>query len=316
MANPSENTRRAATVGRLYVVAAALLWSTSGLFARAPLFDDWPKMDRGPLFAFWRPLFAAMVLLPMIRRPRFRVWLVPLGSCFAAMNATYLTAMILTTPANAIWLQSAAPWWVFLASVCVFREPVVRRDLIPLGFGMAGVATILCCEMLNHSEQNLTGIACGAASGVFYAGVVFSLSRLSHENAFWLVALNHAVAAAVMLPWMLYLGRWPSLAQLAVLAAFGAFQMALPYLLLLRGLRRVRAQEAVSIGLVEPVLMPIWTYLVWGVAADWWTVVGGALILIGLSYRYLLLDSRHLPQQPGFLSQKQAQNENENTGPA
>lgn len=294
MATPSENMHRTAAVGRLYIVAAALLWSTSGLFARAPLFEDWPEADRGPIFAFWRPLFAAMVLLPMVRRPRFRVWLMPLGLCFAGMNVTYLSAMVLTTPANAIWLQSAAPWWVFLFSVCVFREPIVRRDLIPLGFGMAGVATILCCESLHHPGQNLTGIACGAASGVFYGGVVLSMSRLGDENAFWLVALSHAVAAAVMLPWTFYWGRLPSPAQLAVLAAFGALQMALPYLLLSRGLRHVRAQEAVSIGLIEPVLMPTWTYLVWGVAADWWTIVGGALILIGLSYRYLLLERRRL----------------------
>lgn len=307
---------RAALAGRLYVLAAALLWSTSGLFARAPLFGDWPDVDRGPIFAFWRPFFAAIVLLPMVRRPRFRVWLVPMSLCFAAMNATYLSAMILTTPANAIWLQSAAPWWVFLFSVCIFREPVVGRDLIPLGFGMAGVATILTCEMLSHPGQSLPGVACGVASGVFYGGVVFSMSRVSHENAFWLIGLNHAVSAAVMLPWVLCLGRWPSPAQLAVLAAFGVFQMALPYLLLTRGLRQIRVQEAVSIGLLEPILMPLWTYLVWGVTADWWTIVGAALILVGLSCRYLLLDPPSLPEQAGLLGQEEAQDEDEHARPA
>jgi len=198
----------------------------------------------------------------------------------------------LTTPANAIWLQSAAPWWVFLFSVVVFREPVVRRDLVPLAFGMAGVGTILAFEMLAHPGQNMGGIACGVASGISYGGVVFFMGKLNTENASWLVALNHAIAAAVMLPGVIYFGLWPSAAQLPVLVAFGVFQMAVPYLLLLRGLRSVRAQEAVSIGLIEPVLMPLWTFLIWGVTADWWTIVGGALILTGLLYRYVYLDFR------------------------
>ena len=262
------------------------------MFARAPIFDDWPETQRGLLFAFWRAAFAALVLLPTVRRPRFRPMLVPLAICFTLMNVTYLSAMILTTPANAIWLQSAAPWWVFLISVAVFREPVVRRDLIPLAVGMAGVGTILACEILTRPGQNLAGIACGLASGVAYGGVVFFMGRLNAENASWLVALNHAVAAAAMFPLVLYYGLWPSPVQLLVLAAFGVLQMALPYLLLIRGLRSIRAQEAVSIGLIEPVLMPLWTFLIWGVTAAWWTILGGALILTGLLFRYLLLDLR------------------------
>ncbi len=288
----SPHTRHPRIAGRLCVLAAALLWSSCGLFARAPIFDNWPETQRGLLFAFWRAAFVALVLLPTVRRPRFRPLLVPLGICFTLMNVTYLSAIILTTPANAIWLQSAAPWWVFLISVVVFHEPVVRRDLIPLAFGMAGVGTILACEIITHPGQNLTGIACGIASGIAYGGVVFFMGKLNAENASWLVALNHAVAAAAMFPLVVCFGLWPSPIQLFVLAAFGVLQMAVPYLLLIHGLRTIHAQEAVSIGLIEPVLMPLWTYLIWGVTTAWWTVLGGALILAGLLYRYVFLDLR------------------------
>jgi len=80
--------------GRLCVLGAVLMWSSCGLFARAPIFDDWPAMQRGVLLAFWRAAFAALVLLPTVRRPRFRPMLVPLGLCFALMNVTYLSAII------------------------------------------------------------------------------------------------------------------------------------------------------------------------------------------------------------------------------
>ena len=51
-------------VGRLLIVAAAVMWSTSALFAKSPIFQDWPQELRGPLLAFWRALFGGLVLVP------------------------------------------------------------------------------------------------------------------------------------------------------------------------------------------------------------------------------------------------------------
>jgi drug/metabolite transporter (DMT)-like permease len=281
----SETAATDKRIGRLAMVVAAVMWSSSGLFAKAPLFDDWPTVYQGTMMAFWRSAFAAMVLLPTIRRPRWNPYLVPLTICFTAMNVTYLTAMTRSTAANAIWLQSTAPWWVFLISVVLLREPILRRDLIPLVFGLLGVGTILVFEIQGQARL---GVLCGVAAGVSYAWVVIFMRRLSAENPAWLVALNHSVAALVLLPWIAYLGRWPSATQLLVLAAFGAFQMAIPYLLLIRALRSISSQEAVAIGLIEPVLVPAWAFLVRGEEPAPWTFAGAVLILVGLLLRYLV----------------------------
>ena len=269
--------------GRMLVLAAALLWSSSGLFAKSPIFQDWPADVRGPMLAFWRAAFAALALLPLVRRPRWRGELVPLGVSFAAMNLTYLSAMALTTAANAIWLQSTAPWWVFLLGVLLLGERMARRDLLTLGFGVLGVGVILFFELRG---QNQTGVALGLASGVCYAGVVVCMRRLRHENPAWLVAMSHLVTAGVLLPWVVSIGPWPTALQLLVLAGFGTFQMALPYMLLILGLRSIGSQEAVGLGLIEPVLMPLWVYLAWGETPAGWTLAGAALILTGLVLRY------------------------------
>lgn len=282
--------------GRLLVLAAALLWSTSGLFAKATIFDDWPVAQRGVLLAFWRAAFAATVLAPTVRRPRFRRPLVPLLICFAGMNVAYLTAMVQTTAANAIWLQSTAPWWVFGFSVLWIGEPIVRRDLVPLAFGVLGVGTILFFEVQGEA---VGGVIFGLASGVCYAGVVLMMRQLRAENPGWIVALSHGVTALVLLPWLLLAGIWPSPAQLAVLALFGTVQMAVPYMLLFRGLRSVTGVEATAIGLAEPVLMPLWVFLAWGEQPAPWTLVGAALILAGLLLRYGVLERRVLRLSEG-----------------
>jgi drug/metabolite transporter (DMT)-like permease len=58
--------------GRLLVLVAAVLWSTSGLFAKATTFEIWPAADRGVILAFWRAAFAGVLLLPAVRRPSRR----------------------------------------------------------------------------------------------------------------------------------------------------------------------------------------------------------------------------------------------------
>jgi drug/metabolite transporter (DMT)-like permease len=285
---PSSAHDHAKLTGRLLVVLAALMWSSSGLFAKAPLFADWPPESRGPLLAFWRAVFAALALAPLVRRPRWRLGLVPLALAFTGMNMTYLSAVVLTTAANAIWLQNTAPWWVFLLGVVLLGEPITWRDFVPLGFAAVGVGTILYFELQGAAR---TGVVLGLTSGITYAAVVVCMRRLRAEDPAWLVALNHAVAAVALLPWALAHGVWPSAGQLAVLAAFGALQMAIPYVLLIRALRSISSQEAVAIGLLEPVLMPLWVFLVWHERPANWTIAGAALILAGLVLRYVVLEA-------------------------
>jgi drug/metabolite transporter (DMT)-like permease len=282
------------TLGRLMILGAAVLWSSSGLFVKSPLFDDWPENTRGLLLAFWRALFASAALLPAVRRPKFRLALMPMAVAFAAMSFTFLQSMTLGTVANAIWLQSAAPLWVFVFGMCVYHEPLERRNLLPLAAGLAGTGVILSFELARSGLDGPSslGAILGLASGIFYAFVVVSMRRLRDLGTAWLVAVNHLVAAALLAPFFLTLGIVPHGWQWPALALFGLAQMAIPYLLFARGLRYVSSQEGVGIALLEPVLSPLWVLLAWGERPAPWTIVGGLLILGGLSLRYLLLADR------------------------
>ena len=210
--------RRRLFAGRLWVVAAALLWSTSGLFAKSPWFVDWPAADRGPMLAFWRALFASLVLLPFVRRPRWRPSLVPLGLSFAAMSVLYMTSMALTTAANAIWLQNIAPAWVFLLGITIFGDSVDRRNFVPLGFSLAGVGLILFHEA---GGQAIIGVVCGLASGLAFALVALLMRRTADEDHAWIVAFNQGVVALLLLPWIVCCTPMPTGTQLVVTAAFG-----------------------------------------------------------------------------------------------
>jgi drug/metabolite transporter (DMT)-like permease len=272
--------------GRFLVASAALLWSSGGFFGKAPLFDGWPVL----VLAFWRVAWAAVVLIPFIRSPRWTWRLLPMAGFFVAMNWTYLTSMLRGEASNAIWLQMTAPVWVFLFSALYLRETILPRDWLLLACGAAGVGLILWFELQGEQPE---AVVYGLLSGVFYGGVVLSLRQLRDLDSAWLVAVNHVSAALAFLPFVVANpAYWPQGKQWLFLVAFGMLQMGLPYILFARGLKSIPSHEASGIGLLEPVLLPVWVYLAWHnapnyVAPRWWTLVGGALILIGLSWRYL-----------------------------
>ena len=257
------------------------MWSTSGFFVKSPYLVGWS----GPLLAFWRAAFACLILWPLVRQPRWTWWLVPMTIFFAGMNYTYLTAMVEGTAANANWLQCTAPVWVLLIGVLVFGESADWRDWLMVASAMIGVGVIIYFESRGVA---LKAVAWGLASSFFYAGVVLSLRQLRGFDPVWLAALNHLVTAIVMLPFALTEWRWPSGMQWVFLAGLGILQMAVPYVLFARSLKRIAGHEAMGIGLVEPLLLPTWAYLAWGDRPAPWTFAGGAFILLGLAIRYLV----------------------------
>ncbi len=75
---------------------------------------------------------------------------------------------------------------------------------------------------------------------------------------------------------------------MAVLFAAGVVQMGVPYWLFTRGLRSVSPQEAAIITLIEPLLNPVWAFLLTP-EKDTPTspmLLGGGLILLALVWRY------------------------------
>jgi drug/metabolite transporter (DMT)-like permease len=274
------------TQGRLLAAAAAVLWSLSGACVKV-LTRDTPLGLNDPLpselvIALYRVFFAGLVLVPTLRRRdvTFQPRMLAMALCFAVMNGLFISAMARGTAASAIILQYTAPLWMYLANVLWLKEPADRRGTVALFIAMAGVAIIVA-----DAWRDVTVVALALGSGVTYAGVLLFLRSLRHASPGWLTVLNHLVAAAALSP-VLFFNPLPTAGQTLFLLVFGAVQMGLPYWLMSRALRSVTAQEAGTIGLLEPLLNPVWAYLVAGDEPGITTLVGGAFVLAALAWQY------------------------------
>jgi drug/metabolite transporter (DMT)-like permease len=306
---------------RACLVLAAVLWSLGSAFMRAlrePLGLGLDRPGLTPLqIAFFRGLFGGLVMLAMVRRAgvTFRPAMAGMVVAFAVMSGLYLSALGLGPAANAIFLQNTAPLWVFLFAVLLLGEKGDRRGWETVLIGAAGAVVIVAGNWprdLPPAEQQTQVVILfmGVGSGIVYAVVVLFLRLLRAHSSAWLVALNLLGSAAALGLFVLLkdgpgaFAEWvsaPSARQLAVLAAFGAFQMALPYWLFTRGLRTVSPHEAAIITLIEPLLNPVWAYFVTPEkdTPNVWMFTGGGLILLALVWKYVPFNARAAFVAPG-----------------
>lgn len=292
---------------RLLLILAAILWSTGSLFMRLlqhPVLLGIPGDRLTELqIAFYRALFAGLCLIPIVqwRDVRFRPAMGVLVGTFALMNALYMSALGLGTAANAIFLQNTSPIWVFVLGYWLLGETADRRSFYAILVGLIG-AIVIVAGNWPHDEstsriQQIEVLLMGVGSGATYACVVLLLRYLKDESAAWLTMMNLLGTAAMMVIYHVFklgmTGVWewlsaPTLAQLALLAIFGAIQLAIPYVIFARSLRWISPNEASIITLLEPILNPVWAYLIdpSRETPTLWTLLGGTLLLIALAWRY------------------------------
>jgi drug/metabolite transporter (DMT)-like permease len=264
---------------RLEVLAAAALFSSGGAVIKAVHLTGWQV-------ALLRSTVAALTLLVLMRevrrRPNLRV--LGVGVAYAATLILFVLANKLTTSASTIYLQSTAPLYVLLLSPWLLKERIRGRDvafMIALAAGL-GLFFVGFDPVSATAPNPKLGNLLATASGLTWALTVMGLRALGKggeswgpAGAFW----GNIFAALLCLPMALPLAGARPL-DFALVGYLGVFQIGLAYLFLIRGLVRVRAFEASLLLLLEPVLNPIWTWLVHGERPGIWSIAGAAVILL------------------------------------
>jgi drug/metabolite transporter (DMT)-like permease len=199
---------------------------------------------------------------------------------YAFTVVLFVVATKLTTAANAIFIQDTAPLWVLVLSPWLLDERPTRGELLAVPIFGVGLALFFLDELTpGQTFGNLVALG----SGVAFALSIMGLRGLRERGPAALVWGN-AIAAAATLPlW----GRGPAATptDLGILLYLGVFQLGLAYLCFSRGVSGTPAIEASLLVLVEPVLNPIWTFLIAGERMGPWAIAGGAVVLLATAWR-------------------------------
>ena len=260
----------------LFLVISAALWSTSGAILKSLPGVHWVAI------AGVRSLFAALVFLPGLARPRPpAARLLPAVLLYALLVTTLMGAMQLGTAAQGIWLQYVAP-----AIVALWAWRVQRQRLLPaetLAVVLAVLAVVLIIAG-GRGASHLHSVALGIISGFAFAFFILLLKTMADSPPSAIHFWTNLGTAAILLPLALALHiKLPAAPRdWLLLAIMGMAQLGLPYYFFQRGLAGTRAVEASLIILLEPILNPIWTYFFAGEVPSGRVVTGCALIALGL----------------------------------
>jgi DME family drug/metabolite transporter len=267
----SERTR-----GILYIVVAALLWSTGGIGIKA--------IDDAPLkVTFYRSVFAAITLFLIFRRDGTRLHRTPVFFAAILAYGMCLTSFVIatrwTTAANAIFLQYAGVVWVLLFSPLVLREPMRRRDVIAIVFALGGMALFFVGKF---EARGMAGNAMALLSSVFFAMLILALRR-QHDASRAAVSWGNVAIALVLLPFVAN-DLALSLRSFLALLFLGVFQIGFAYAFFVKGLRYVTATQASLTGMLEPVANPIWVLLFLGEQPSTFAIAGAAVVLAAIAW--------------------------------
>jgi drug/metabolite transporter (DMT)-like permease len=269
---------------RAQVVGASVLFSTAGAAIKACELTGWQVAGVRAAIAG----LALIAFLPATRR-RFTPRDALVALIYAVTVILFVQANKLTTAANAIFIQSASPLFLVLLGPWLLKEPVRRKDvafMVALAVGLSLFFVSLDRPAATAPDPGLGNLV-AAASCLSVALMLIGLrglERAGRDGGMPAVVAGNFLAFVVCLPF-----AWPftnaRAADWLILAFLGVFQIGLGYVLLLRGLRHLTALEAALLLNVEPVLNPLWAWLLHGERPGTAALAGGALILAAVVVR-------------------------------
>lgn len=285
-----ENNRKASSLSAsplLFVFAAAFLWSTGGLFIK------WNSIG-GLELSCLRSFFALLTVAILTRHEGFR--LNRLTGVAAVLYAVLVILFVLatkeTTAANAIFLQYTAPVYLLILEPLVYKEKFRGRDLATVLVCLGGMGLFFVGQL---RPQDVTGNMMALASGFCFA-LYFLLLRHPQArlvNRASSVIYGNLLVVMVAAPWgfaaLSHVGPhdWFSVIYL------GVVQLGISYVLFTVGMERgVRSLDAGIICYIEPVLNPVWVFLVLGERPSQWALLGGAIITTAVII-HMLVDTRN-----------------------
>jgi drug/metabolite transporter (DMT)-like permease len=266
--------------GQIYVALGAVAWSTAGLAQRDLTVGPATQLGGRAAFALLT-LFAFVVVSDRDRgvvgafRSIGRTGLVVAG-LMAVSSATFIVALNHTSVAHLLFLLAIAPLAAALLARVTLGEEIAPRTWIAMLIALVGVTLMVSTGGGGGALGNVLAIVSMLS---FAASIVITRHRreISMAPATCLSQLFVVVACIPFVD--------PGSADardVLLLASLGIGQIGLGLALLTIGARLIPAAQTALISLLEVVLGPLWVWIAYTEQPSAVTLVGGAIIVVGI----------------------------------
>ena len=284
------------------VVLAGTLWSMGGFLVKlVEAADSIQIVLYRSLFVI--PVAAAFIIARgggLLHSTRALGWNGLLGAiCLAGAFVTYVTALTMTTVANAAFVLATTPFVTALLAWLILGEPVRRDTWLAMTLAGTGVAVIAAPGI---GAGGLAGLALALFSCLCFALFSVTLRRgrsVDGTPSLLMAALLAAGACAVILSLDRGMGALAiGHRDLLACSVMGIVQIGCGLVAFTAGSRHLPAADLALLAQTEVILSPVWAWLVIGEVPAFWTLVGGSMVLAAVTVQALGGARRGAVQNP------------------
>lgn len=274
--------------GYLCVVAAALLWASSGVAGKGLITHGVSVLNLVQV----RITLAALMLgtvLGLKGKDLLKVsfkdipWLFLVGLSMALNNAAYFYSISKIQVAAAILLQYLAPVMVTLYMILLGGESLGRFKPLALILAVGGCYLVVGGYNVRVLELNREGILGGLAAAICFASYTLLGERGMQGRSPWTVLAYAMLFAAIF--WHLfmepfrYIKEGFTLEQWGWLIYIALAGTVLPFGLYLVGVSYIGSTRAIITATLEPISAALISFSLLGEALETLQVLGGALVI-------------------------------------
>lgn len=261
----------------LYMILCSVLWSMAGIFIKL---IPWHPFA----IAGWRSLIAAGVfgvyMLCAKKKLRVNRHSVLSAVFLCATFIAFVTANKMTTAANAIVLQFTAPVFILIISAVFFRQRFKLPDVLVVVLTLAGISLFFLDQL---SPGNMAGNCIAILAGLVMALMYIFTAKADDDSRMSGILFGHLLTAAAGIPFSGAEGAALTGQGFLYVSILGVVQLGIPYLLYAIAVRKCPPLMCSLIGGIEPLLNPVWVFLIDGEAPGLFALFGAVVVIATVS---------------------------------
>ena len=194
-------------------------------------------------------------------------------TCFVVANK-------LTTAANAIVLQYIAPVFVLIITAVFLKQKLKKMEIGVVAFTFGGIVLFFLGEI---SFGGMLGNFVAIFSGLCMAICFIVNGTIEIDARMTGILVAHLITAAIGIPLGLATYNTVVTSQdLILILILGVVQLGIPYVLYAMAASRISPLSCSLIGMIEPLLNPIWVAVFYGEIPGLFALIGGVVVIVSV----------------------------------
>lgn len=264
----------------LIMALCGVLWSLGGIFIKL---ISWSPL----LIAGIRSIISALILGGYMAYKK-----VPINICKYSIGAgiglsgsciCFVIATKLTTAANAIVLQYAAPVFILIISAVFLKQKLHKRDVFVVALTMVGIVLFFFDQL---SPGSLVGNFFGILAGITLALMMVMIGLGGKDDSIRMtgILIAHCLTSVIGTPIGLIGTDGTTGIEILYIIILGIFQLGIPYVLFAIATRDCPPLAASLIAMLEPLLNPVWVAIFVGEMPGMIALIGAVIIIISVTW--------------------------------